>query len=105
MKRREFFAGVGGAALWPVCGPAQGSLPVVGVLEAADQGDDGFSAVRQGLSDVGYVHGRNVAIEYRSAQAKYDLSRRTRRREFIRLPGGAAVDWPLIVYAQRRSGL
>jgi putative tryptophan/tyrosine transport system substrate-binding protein len=67
MRRREFIAGLGGVVAWPVAARAQQGLPVIGVLILADP--DSFrvfdTAFRRGLSDIGYVEGRNVAIEYR----------------------------------------
>jgi putative ABC transport system substrate-binding protein len=75
VKRREFIAGIGSAAAWPIAARAQqATLPVVGVLSAiSSQGyARELAAFRQGLSESGYVEGRNVAIEYRSAEGQYD---------------------------------
>ena len=75
MKRRQFIAGLGSAAAWPVVAQAQRStLPVIGYLDSSpiDVAGPFVTAFRQGLSDVGYVEGRNVAIEYRSAVGQYD---------------------------------
>jgi putative tryptophan/tyrosine transport system substrate-binding protein len=68
MNRREFIAGLGSAAVWPLAAQAQQpTMPVIGVLILADP--DSFrvfdTAFRRGLSEIGYVEGRNVAIEYR----------------------------------------
>jgi len=68
MKRREFIAGLGGAAAWPVVARAQQrALPVVGVLILADPDSLRVFDVsfRRGLSELGYIEGRNVTIEYR----------------------------------------
>jgi putative ABC transport system substrate-binding protein len=75
MRRREFFAVVGGAAAWPVTGRAQQpAMPVVGALFAAspEQTAARVAAFRGGLSETGYVEGRNVAIEYRWANNDLD---------------------------------
>ena len=68
MRRREFIAGIGGAAAWPVVARAQQrALPMIGWLPVA--GARGtmerfLPAFNQGLADTGYVVGRNVTIEY-----------------------------------------
>jgi ABC-type uncharacterized transport system substrate-binding protein len=70
LRRREFIATVGGAAVWPLAARAQqAALPVIGFLRAgsADPPSAGSSAFRQGLAEAGYVFGRNVALEARSA--------------------------------------
>jgi putative ABC transport system substrate-binding protein len=75
LRRREFIAGLGGAAVWPLAARAQQrAMPVVGYLSdrAADFDASGLVAVRRGLADVGYAEGRNVAIEYRFADGRYD---------------------------------
>jgi putative tryptophan/tyrosine transport system substrate-binding protein len=69
MRRREFIVGLGSAAAWPIPGRAQkASLPVVGWLtqNAADARRE--SAFRQGLMTTGFIEGRHVAIDFRSAE-------------------------------------
>jgi putative ABC transport system substrate-binding protein len=76
MRRREFIAGLGSAAAWPVVARAQQSgMPVIGYLgaqSADDEHKNRISPFLQGLKDAGYVEGRNVAIEYRYAENQYD---------------------------------
>jgi putative ABC transport system substrate-binding protein len=76
MRRRDFIKIVAGSTVvWPLAARAQqAAMPVVGFLNGTSlQGYGLFlSAFRQGLSEVGYVEGRNVTIEYRWAEGHYD---------------------------------
>jgi putative tryptophan/tyrosine transport system substrate-binding protein len=76
VKRRDFVILLGGAAAgWPLAARAQRpAMPVVGALSSVSP--DGYSgrlrAFRQGLREVGYVEGQNIAIDYRWAEGHYD---------------------------------
>src|SRR5271157_3596496 len=76
MQRRQFIAGVGGAAAWPMVARAQQpTMPVIGYLstESADVDYKNFTVpFLQGLKETGYVEGQNVAVEYRHAENKPD---------------------------------
>ena len=71
MRRREFIAGLGSAAAWPLAARAQQGDRArhVGVLMSVVQEDPGgpadVTAFRQGLADLGWIEGRNIDIEFR----------------------------------------
>jgi putative ABC transport system substrate-binding protein len=75
MRRREFIMLIGGAAAtWPPAANAKPSIPIIGLLgsESLDLWASRMSAFHQGLSETGYVDGKNVAIEYRWAEGHND---------------------------------
>jgi putative ABC transport system substrate-binding protein len=77
MRRRDFIAGLGIAAAWPVVARAQQTaVPVIGYLSSqsreADRESLRLEAFHRGLAETGYVEGRNVAVEYRWADGQND---------------------------------
>jgi putative ABC transport system substrate-binding protein len=73
LRRRDFITLLGGAAAWPLAVGAQPKLPVVGWLgvrpRVATAISEGFV---EGLKDAGFGEGRDVIIEYRSADERFD---------------------------------
>ena len=71
MRRREFITLLGGATAWPLAARAQQQatkVPRIGIIDDAPIWDH----FRQGLRDLGYIDGQNIAIEYRSAGGQPD---------------------------------
>ena len=76
MRRRDFIAGLGGAV---VVGPRgasgqQAAMPLVGFLSSQSQATttNFLASFRRGLEEMGFTEGRNVRVEYRWAEGKYD---------------------------------
>src|SRR5215469_3435108 len=95
MRRRDFIKVVAGCvAASPLAAHAQQpSMPVVGVLSAEWPNAvtaDRLRAFREGLNDTGYVEGRNVMIEYRWAEGRFDRLPAL-AAELVRLPVNVIV--------------
>jgi putative ABC transport system substrate-binding protein len=71
LRRRDFIAGLGGAAAWPLWTHAQ-PLPVVGYVSVAGATPEREVAFRQGLAEAGYSQGRNVTVEYHILDGNFD---------------------------------
>src|ERR1043166_3934508 len=75
MRRRDIILGLAGAIAAPLgLGAQQQVMPVIGYLDSASPGpgERGSAAFHQGLGETGYVEGKNLAIEYRWAEGRYD---------------------------------
>ena len=77
MERRSFIALLSGAASWPLAARAQQkSMPVVGGLFAASPpanlDDLVHGPIHQGMGELGFVEGQNMAWEYRWAEGHYE---------------------------------
>ncbi len=76
MKRREFISLLGGAATaWPIVARAQQpTMPVIGFVSGRSPGNSlpNITAFRKGLAELGYVEGRNIEVQYRWAEGRYD---------------------------------
>src|SRR5215475_13234213 len=75
MRRRDFIRIIGGTtAAWPLIGHAQQPIPELGFLSAVSPGPfaQRVAAFHRGLNEMGFVEGRNLTIENRWAEERYD---------------------------------
>src|SRR5262249_15647167 len=105
MKRRDFITLLGAAAaspvLWPLaaCAQQSGPTPVIGFVGSRSPEDSAalVAAFRVGLSETGFVEGRNLTIEFRWAEGHYDrltmlaADLAARRVAVLAAPGGIAA--------------
>jgi putative ABC transport system substrate-binding protein len=100
MRRREFIAGLGGAAAWPLAARSQQPpVTTIGYLHAGSPNANAEAAFRKGLSEMGFADGRNVAIEFRYAEDQNDrlpplAAELVRRRVAVIFASGGAVAVP-----------
>jgi putative ABC transport system substrate-binding protein len=106
MRRREFIAGIGSAAAWPVAARAQQPLPVIGYLgaQALEQDEASRRAFRQSLKDNGFIEGENVLIDNRFGGIQMErvpelLNELVRRRVAVIV----AIGGPIAVLAAKAS--
>jgi putative ABC transport system substrate-binding protein len=96
LRRREFITLLGGAAVWASAARGQlpAKLPIIGFLGAASPsvGGQWFAAFVQKLRDLGWVEGRNIAIEARWAEGRGDRAAQI-AAEFVRLNVDLIVTW------------
>jgi putative tryptophan/tyrosine transport system substrate-binding protein len=73
LKRREFITLLGGAATWPLAAQAQSKIARIGALYIGLADSESFKKeLREGLSELGYGEGRNIRVEFRSAEGHLD---------------------------------
>jgi putative ABC transport system substrate-binding protein len=88
LRRRDFIAGLGGAAAWPLAARGQqaGKLPTIGLLNSGTPTSERarVEAFVRRLLELGWIEGRTVAIEYRWAEGRPERFAEV-AAEFIRL--------------------
>jgi putative ABC transport system substrate-binding protein len=107
-RRREFIALVGGATAWPLAAHAQqATMPVVGFLNVTSPDAYRLRAFHQGLKEVGFVEGENVAVEYRWADNQTDrlptLAAELVRRQVAVIVAGGGIQSALAAKTETKS--
>jgi putative tryptophan/tyrosine transport system substrate-binding protein len=107
VKRREFITLLGGAATWPLAARAQsGKPPTIGYLGGTSQSAESQwrHALAQRLNELGWIEGRNIAIEYRWAEGRSERAAEI-AAEYVRLKVDLIVTagTPLIIAAKRAT--
>jgi len=104
MQRREFITFIGSTVAWPLAARAQQpAVPVIGVLSVGPLIPDLEAAFERGLAERGYVVGKDVRIERRSAQGNYDRLPEL-AQELVRLnPALIRVGGNVVALAARRA--
>jgi putative ABC transport system substrate-binding protein len=74
MRRRQFIAVIAGAATWPLGARAQQPVKKIGFLSVSSPGPNApfVAAFKEGLKQLGFIEGQNLAIEYTWAEGKFD---------------------------------
>jgi hypothetical protein len=107
MRRREVLAGLG-AALWPLRAQAQPALPRAGFLSgrSATETVSVLAAFHRGLAEAGFIEGKNIAVDYRWAEGRYQGLPHSQRSSSCAaprcLPPLAAVTRRLLQRPQRQ---
>src|SRR5688572_4341639 len=99
ITRRELIALLNGTAAWPLAARAQQPppIPTIGFLHPGAAGPFAFLATfREGLKEAGFIEGRNLAIEFRWAEGRYDrlatlAAELVERQVAVIATGGGAV--------------
>jgi len=92
MRRREFMAGLGGAAAWPLAARAQRATARIGILNFENP-EPYRTGLREELRELGYTEGRNVQFEYRAAEGNRGLLPGL-AAELVRLKVDVIVPYP-----------
>jgi ABC transporter substrate binding protein len=108
MKRREFIAGLGSAAAWPLVARGQlAKLPTIGFLGGSSANDAPWvGAFLQRLRELGWIDGRNFVIEYRWAEGSRDHAAQL-TAEFVKLKVDVIVTYatPMVLGAKQATSV
>jgi putative ABC transport system substrate-binding protein len=111
IKRRQFIAGLGSAAAWPLAARAQQpAMPVIGYVGVGPAyASTGYLAeFRNGLGETGYVEGQNVTVEYHWLEGQYDrlpalMADLVRRRVAVIATSGGGIASALAAKAATKT--